>query len=142
MGTGASVVASLVLGRLYDRVGVRVVLAAVLLTALFSPLVFLGHFFAVLVGIALWGVGYATQDTLLKAIIAGVLPEGRRNLAFGLYYIGYGAGWLVGSVTVGLLYDRSLPAMIMFAVAMPLISMPIFLLAERSRRGEAAHRRA
>ena len=139
-GTAASIVASLVLGRLYDRVGLPAVLLAVFLTAAFSPLVFLGHFFAVLVGVALWGVGYAMQDTLLKAIIAGVMPEGRRNFAFGLYYIGYGGGWLVGSVTVGLLYERSLPAMIAFAVAMPLLSMPLFILAERSRRRNAAHR--
>jgi CO/xanthine dehydrogenase Mo-binding subunit len=30
--------------------------------------------------------------------VAGVLPEGQRNLAFGLYYAGYGVGWLIGSV--------------------------------------------
>jgi hypothetical protein len=30
-----------------------------------------------------WGIGFATQDTLLKAIVAGLLQEGRRNLAFG-----------------------------------------------------------
>ena len=29
---------------------------------------------AVLAGLVLWGIGYATQDTLLKAIIAGMLP--------------------------------------------------------------------
>ena len=50
-------------------------LAAVFMSAAFSPLIFLGHYFVVLVGIVLWGVGYATQDTLLKAIIAGVMPE-------------------------------------------------------------------
>jgi hypothetical protein len=40
----------------------------------------------------LWGVGQITQDTLLKAVVAGVLPQGRRSLAFGLYYAGYGLG--------------------------------------------------
>jgi hypothetical protein len=35
-----------------------------------------------------WGIGYATQDTLFKAVVAGVLPEGKRNLAFGLFYSG------------------------------------------------------
>src|SRR5207247_3138890 len=62
------------------------------------------------------GIGYAVQDTLLKAMVAGMLPEGRRNLAFGLFYTGYGGGWLVGSVTSGLLYDRSLAAVSVFAV--------------------------
>ncbi len=50
-----------------------------------------------LAGLLLWGVGYAVQDTLLKAIVASVLPEGKRNFAFGLFYTGYGAGWMIGS---------------------------------------------
>jgi predicted MFS family arabinose efflux permease len=106
---GTGVVASLVLGRLYDRVGLPVVLVGVFLCSLFSPMVFLGGFAAALAGLLLWGIGYATQDTLLKAVIAGMLPEGRRNLAFGLFCAGYGAGWLVGSTTTGLLYERSIP---------------------------------
>jgi len=82
----------------------------------------------------LWGIGYATQDTLLKAVVAGVLPEGRRSLAFGLFYTGYGAGWLVGSVTTGLLYERSRVALVVFSVVVQLASLPVFLLAQgRSR---------
>jgi MFS family permease len=55
-----------------------VVLVAVFLTALFSPLVFFGGFYVALIGMLLWGIGYATQDTLLKAIVAEVLPENQR----------------------------------------------------------------
>ena len=84
-----------------------------------------------LAGLILWGIGYATQDTLLKALIASVLPEGRRNLAFGLFYLGYGGGWLVGSVATGLLYERSRIALIVFAVAVLLASIPFFVLATR-----------
>ena len=98
ISTGFGVVASLVLGKLYDRLGLPVLLVAVLLSSGFSPLVFLGGFSVALVGMLLWGIGYATQDTLLKAVVAGVLPEGQRNLAFGLFYAGYGVGWLVGSI--------------------------------------------
>jgi len=87
-----------------------------------------------LAGLILWGIGYATQDTLLKAVVAGMLPEGRRNLAFGLFYTGYGAGWLIGSTTTGLLYDRSIPAVIAFSVIVQLTSLPLFMMAERMRR--------
>jgi hypothetical protein len=55
------------------------------MSAAFSPFVFRGGFYLVLFGMLLWGIGYATQDTLLKAIVAEVLPEGKRNFAFGLY---------------------------------------------------------
>jgi MFS family permease len=134
LATAMAVVATLVLGRLYDKVGILAVTGAVLIASLFSPLVFLGGFWVALVGLLLWGVGYATQDTLLKALIASVLPEGRRNLAFGVFYLGYGGGWLVGSVATGLLYERSRVALIIFAVAVQLASIPIFLLADRERR--------
>jgi hypothetical protein len=134
LSTGMGVIASLILGKLFDRIGSPIVLAAVFLSALFSPFVFLGGFFVALFGMILWGIGYATQDTLLKAIIAGVLPEGRRNLAFGLFYLGYGGGWLVGSVTAGLLYERSLPLLIAFSVVVQLASMPVFFVAQRTNR--------
>ena len=42
----------------------------------------------VLVGTPLWAIGFAIQDTLLKAVVAGILPAGQRNLAFGLFYAG------------------------------------------------------
>ena len=134
LSTGFGVVASLILGKMYDRKGLPVVLVAVFLSSLFAPFVFLGNFSVVLAGMLLWGIGYATQDTLLKAIIAGVLPEGRRNLAFGLFYLGYGGGWLAGSVTTGLLYERSLPLLIAFSVVVQLFSLPLFLVAQRKNR--------
>jgi MFS family permease len=134
LSTGMGVIASLILGRLFDRIGMPIVLAAVFLSAIFSPFVFLGGFSVALFGMLLWGIGYATQDTLLKAIIAGVLPEGRRNLAFGLFYLGYGAGWLAGSVAAGLLYERSLPLLIAFSVAAQLASIPVFFVAQRTNR--------
>jgi MFS family permease len=131
VATAAGVAASLLLGRLYDLYGLRIILVAVLLSALFPPLVFRGGFCAALAGLILWGIGYATQDTLLKALVAGMLPEGRRNLAFGLFYAGYGCGWLIGSVTTGLLYDRSLALVIAFSVAVQLASLPLFVIAHR-----------
>jgi MFS family permease len=84
ISTGLGVVASLVLGRLYDRYELRVVLAAVFVSS--PALAFLGGFFGALGGLVLWGIGYAMQDSLLKAVVAGLLPEGRRSLAFGLFY--------------------------------------------------------
>jgi MFS family permease len=129
ISTGFGVIASLVLGKLFDQFGMPVLLVAVLLSAVFSPLVFFGGFGVALCGLLLWGIGYATQDTLLKALIAGVLPEGKRNFAFGLYYAGYGAGWLVGSVATGLLYEQSKIGLVLFAVAAQLFSMPIFVMA-------------
>jgi MFS family permease len=131
LATVMAVAASLALGKLYDRIGITAVVIAVVLAASFSPFVFFGGFWVALGGLLLWGVGYATQDTLLKVLIASVLPEGKRNFAFGLFYLGYGGGWLVGSVTTGLLYEHSRLALVIFAIAAQLASLPFFILAAR-----------
>ena len=124
-------IVSLIFGKLFDRIGMPIVIIAFFLSSLFAPFVFFGTFSLALIGMILWGIGFGAQDTLLKAIIAGILPEGKRNFAFGLFYTGYGAGWLVGSVTTGLLYSRSLFLAVAFSVIMQLISLPFFLVAKR-----------
>lgn len=129
ISTGFGVLANLALGRLYDRNAIGTIVGAVFVSALFSPLVFLGGSGVMLVGMLLWGVGYAVQDTLFKAVVADRLPGGRRNFAFGIFYTGYGVGWLVGSVAVGLLYDVSVVAVIAFSMAVQLGSIPVFLYA-------------
>jgi MFS family permease len=129
MGTNA--IASLIFGRLFDRIGILIVLIAFFLSAFFAPLVFLGNFAIALAGMVLWGIGLGAQDTLLKALIAGVMPKGKRNLAFGLFYLGYGSGWLIGSIATGFIYERSLPLMVAFSVVSQLIALPIFFIAQK-----------
>lgn len=136
VATGSGVLASLVMGRSYDRFGMPVVIVAVVLSALFTPLFFSGKWALVILSMPLIGIGYAVQDTLLKAMVAGALPAGRRNLAFGLFYAGYGCGWLVGSVAMGLLYSRSQFALTLLAVLAQLASLPLFVGAERCNAGE------
>lgn len=74
------------------------------------------------------------RSTLLKAIVASMLPRGRRSLALGVFYAGYGFGWLAGSVAMGLLYDRSRTALAVFAVLVQLASLPLFLAARKRSR--------
>jgi MFS family permease len=137
--TGSGVIANLILGKAFDRLGLPVLLIAVILSASFTPLVFVtDQRWLVVAAMPLLGIGYAVQDTLLKAIVAGMLPRGRRDLAFGLFYTGYGCGWLIGSVAMGLLYDLSRGALVAIAVAAQLGSLPVFLIADRSRLKERA----
>jgi predicted MFS family arabinose efflux permease len=79
----------------------------------------------------------------MKRKVIGAVPgvdaeEGRRSTAFGLSYLGYGGGWLIGSVMTGLLYDRSRAALIMFACAVLLASVPFFVLAVRAETEQPA----
>lgn len=140
--TGCGVVANLALGRMYDRFGPGVVTGAIILSALFTPLVFTGSLAGALIAMPLWGIGYAVQDTLFKAIVADILPHHKRGLAFGLFYAGYGGGWLVGSVAAGLLYGISHFAVAAFAMAAQLTALPLFMLARRRQEKHRDHRRS
>ncbi|ANL00965.1 MULTISPECIES: MFS transporter [Rhizobium] len=134
--------ANLILGRLYDWSDKVALTVGIVLSACFAPVLLQGGFAMAVIAMPLWGIGYAVQDTLMKAIIAGLLPEGRRGLGFGMFYSAYGGGWLLGSVAMGLLYDRSTLALAAFVAAAQLASLPIFLLARREARRETRSKRS
>ena len=133
LSTASGGIVSLFLGRLYDKRGHSVVLVAVFLSAMFSPFIFLFPANFAIAGILLWGVGQVTQDMLLSSVVASELPRDHRSLAFGLYYTGYGFGWLLGSIATGLLYEQSRFSLVAFAAGMQVLSLPFFVLGHRVR---------
>jgi MFS family permease len=132
MGTDA--VAALILGRLFDRIGLRVLVVVSLLSAAFAPLVFLGGFHMALLGMALWGVGMGAQESVVRAAVAQMAPADRRASAYGVFNAGYGLFWFAGSALMGILYDVSLPSLVIFSAAMQLASIPLLVLAGARRR--------
>ncbi|NES16992.1 MULTISPECIES: MFS transporter [Micromonospora] len=124
-------VGALVLGRLFDRIGLLTVVAATVLTAMFAPLVFLGGPVLAVAGVVLWGVGMAAQESVVKAAITGMVPATRRASAYGLFDTGFGVLWFLGSVVLGLLYQWSLPALVAFSVVVQLAAIPLLLLTRR-----------
>lgn len=125
MATGA--VTALVFGRLLDKIGFKSVFIAFFLSALFAPLVFLGNSLFALVGMILWGIGVGAQDSLLKSILVPVVSITKRSTAFGVFDTGFGIFWFLGSATMGFLYDKSVPALIVFSVLLQLLALPVFL---------------
>jgi predicted MFS family arabinose efflux permease len=133
MGVGG--IGSLVFGRLFDRVGISVLLPLTLISALFAPLVFLGGFWAALVGVALWGLGMGVHESIIPAAVALMVPAQRRASAYGLFTAGYGIFWFLGSALIGILYGISLPALIAFSLIAELAAIPLFLLVRRQSAG-------
>jgi predicted MFS family arabinose efflux permease len=126
----AGAVGGLVFGKLLDRFGMGVVLAVVIVSTLFAPLVFLGGTWAALAGMVLWGIGMSSEG-LIHALVAGVVPAGKRSSAFGLFDAGFGVAWFAGSCAMGILYEKSIPLLIAFSVVFQLVSLPIFLFGKR-----------
>jgi len=121
---------ALVFGRLLDKIGHAAAVVALGLSAFFAPFVFLGGLNLALIGMILWGVGTGAQDSLLKAVLTDVIPEGRRSTGFGLFDTGFGTFYFIGNTAMGLLYDASIPALIAFSIILQLAALPIFALAK------------
>jgi MFS family permease len=121
--------AALLFGKLLDHFGRPVALLAFFLGAGFAPCVFLGGTALALLGMVLWGIGMGAQDSLLKAMLSGVVPADKRSTAFGVFDTIFGVAWFAGSAGMGWLYDQSLPGVIVFSVLLQLAALPFFLFA-------------
>ena len=127
----AGAISSLVIGKLLDKLGMPVVLVAFGVAAFFAPLVFLDGEKLALLGMILWGLGMGAQDSSLKAILSGIVPSDRRSTGFGIFDTGFGIAWFVGSAIMGLLYEKSIPAVVVFSVALQLLALPVLALARK-----------
>jgi MFS family permease len=121
-GTG-----SLVFGRLFDRFGISMLVPLTVLSTLFAPLVFLGGFWAALLGAALWGLGMGVHESIVPAAVTPMVPPRLRASAYGLFTAGYGVFWFIGSALIGILYDRSISAVIVFSILAQLSAIPFFM---------------
>jgi MFS family permease len=128
---GVEALAALAFGKLYDRVGMPMLIVGVLFSAASSPLVFFGSFYRALAGMALWGAGMGAQDAMLRAKLADLVPAERRGAAYGIFNTAYGILWFAGSSAIGILYGRSLASAVTFAVVTQLAAIPLLFMVGR-----------
>lgn len=130
-------ISSLVFGILFDKIGQKVILVAFLLGAFFAPFVFLGKFFLILIGMILWGIGIGAQESLLKATLANITSKDKRSTAFGVFDTAFGISWFLGSAIMGILYVKSIAALIIFSVVLQIAALPVFIGAINKQRSVA-----
>lgn len=123
---------SLVFGRLFDRVGVVVLVVVTVITSAFAPLVFLGGFWAAVAGSALWGLGMGVHESIMPAAVAHLVGKERRASAYGIFTGIYGIAWFLGSAVMGVLYEHSLLAVVAFCVFVQAIAVVPLLFVRRS----------
>lgn len=127
-------VSALFFGFLYDRIGVRSLIFSTLLSSGFAVFIFSMHSVpALLVGIALWGIGMGAQESILKAAVSSMVPKSSRATGYGIFECSFGFFWFLGSWLMGALYDFSIPAMVAVSVAAQLLSIPLYLVSSRQK---------
>ncbi len=78
---GVSGGGSLLFGRLFDKLGMRVLIPLTIASAAALPLVWLGGFGVSFAGIALWGLGIGVQESLIPAAVATMVPRRTARLS-------------------------------------------------------------
>lgn len=128
---GASGITALLFGSLFDHNGYMVLILVIIISSLFAPLVFLGGFYLACVGMILWGIGMGSQVSIMRAIIANMIPMDKRGSAYGIFNAGYGVFWFLGSSLMGMLYGISIVYLVIFSLIAQLLAIPLFLVVKQ-----------
>ncbi len=124
---GVDAIAALIFGKLFDKVGIPIMIVVAILSALFAPLVFLGGFYYAFLGMILWGVSMGSQESIMRSSIAVMTSVNVRGRAYGVLNTAYGVSWFAGSVIMGYLYGISILYLVIFSVVIQIVSIPFFI---------------
>jgi MFS family permease len=134
LAMGAGGLASLAMGKLFDRHGLIVLVPLTLVAAAYAPLAFATNAALALGGALLWGIGLGAHESVMQAAVAKMVPQQRLGSAYGFFGAVFGVAWFAGSAALGALYDRSIAAAIVVAVAAQLLAtVPLVIAARRQR---------
>ncbi|MCS6773416.1 MAG: MFS transporter, partial [Thermoflexales bacterium] len=126
LGMASDALAALVLGRLFDQRGLRVLSVAALIGAGGIPLAFLGNLGAAALGVVLWGVGLGAQESILRAAIGAMVEPERQGAAYGAFNAAYGVAWFSGSAAMGALYSVHPLGLVLFGVSAQVVAAGLF----------------
>jgi len=116
-------VAALIVGRVYDKIGIASLVIIPLLSLAIPPLVFGASVKLVFIGMVLWGVVLGIQETIMRAAIADLAPLGRRGFAYGMFNTIHGVALFTGSAVLGMLYELCSSYIFIFVVITELVSI-------------------
>jgi len=137
---GVDALAALATGWLYDRHGLKVLVALPLLTVPAMALLFLAPSPGLVwLGAALWGAALGVQESTMRAGVATLTPAALRGTAFGIFDAAFGSAWLLGSSLLGWLYRASPQALVIAAVLFQVAAIPLLFL---TLRGLPKHKQA
>lgn len=134
---GVDAVAALATGFGYDRYGPDVLIALPVLAAAVPALGFSSSPVLAIGGVLLWGAALGVQESTVRAVVADLVPAGRRATAYGLFAAVVGVATIGGGSLAGLLYQRSVPALVVVTAAIQVAALVVLL----TLRPRVAHHR-
>jgi MFS family permease len=130
-------VMAIIIGKSYDTLKTKrqnenaglLTLLIIPLLSMFIPLLaFSMNYMFIVFSMVLWGMVMGTHETIMKSAIADITPLKKRGTGYGIFSTAYGLAIFGGSVMVGLLYDFSIPTLIVITIAVEVIAIPFFYI--------------
>lgn len=111
-------------GRMFDRIGLKVLFGLPFLILPCAPLLFLSRSILLIVlGVVFWGASMGMQESVMRAGISKLTPDGKRGTAYGIFYAIFGLSWLVGSTTMGVLYRENPEYLVVYASIVQVVAL-------------------
>lgn len=127
---GMDALFSPILGYCYDRFGFITLIMVTCLSSLFSPLVFLTHqVIFIYLGVVLWAIGIGSQASIMRAVVGKITPVDKRASFYGVFNMGFGLAWFLGSMALGWMYDHSIVGMVILSLSLQFLALPFLLIA-------------
>jgi MFS family permease len=124
---GVDAVFAIVIGKLYDTKGMKVLLIIPVVSAIVPVLAFAYNWIAVTIGIILWGLVMAIHETIMRAAIADLTSLKKRGTGYGIFNTAYGLCMFVSASIMGWLYEINIAYIIAFAVVTEVIALVLFM---------------
>jgi MFS family permease len=126
--------AALGAGWLYDRTGLRSLVAVPVFAALTPVLAFTTSPVVAVAGVLAWGVVLGIQESTMRAAVADLVPTARRGTGYGVFAAAYGAAALVGGALTGYLYGRSVPLLVAVVAVVQVVALILLVTVTRASR--------
>ncbi|MCU1603985.1 MAG: putative major facilitator superfamily transporter [Modestobacter sp.] len=127
-------VAALATGWMHDRWGARGLLVLPVLVAAVPALAFSDAAGVAVVGVLVWGAATGLQDSTVKALVAQLVPAGRRATGYGMFAAVQGVAAVAGGALAGELSARSVPALVAVVAVLQLAALALLIGTLRSQR--------
>ncbi|MBV9821998.1 MAG: MFS transporter [Actinobacteria bacterium] len=135
LAMAAASAAAVGFGRVYDRHGMRGLLALPCLAAAVPFLSFSGRPALFVAGALVWGAGMGVHESTMRAAVADLVPAHRRGAGYGTFTAVYGLSWLAGAALIGWLYEHGTRPAELFVLATQAVAMVLLVPVLRHRSG-------
>ena len=141
LAMAAASVAAVGFGRIYDRVGLRGLLALPFLAAAVPLLSFSSRPALFVAGAVVWGAGMGVHESTMRAAVADFVPAHRRGAGYGTFTAVYGLAWLAGAALIGWLYEHGTTAAALFVLGTQAVALALLVPVLRDGAARGAERR-